>query len=191
MSVKVYVSASSQERQRARCCLDHVRESPELELTHDWLIVMEETEADGAPTPAHLQNCAQNDLEGVTEADVFWLLLPESPSVGAWVELGWALAIRSMHEQVRIITSGPGNQNLFTLLSDVHFETDLEALEFIKTFARDLEPAGTPAQRDAVASLEARFLAEERERREIHEDLMEGFAKPLIFGGLVDLEDDQ
>jgi len=69
---------------------------------------------------------SEEDLRGVYDAHTFWLLVPAGPTIGAWVEYGYAWALRR-----RIVVSGDHLKTIFTSLADHAFQTHDEALAFI------------------------------------------------------------
>jgi hypothetical protein len=89
--VRVYVAGSSAERhERAKPVIAALREAG-FTITHDWTQAVDMV-SDGAElTEEQWSKCAQDDLFGVFEAEVFVFLAPQKPSRGAWVELGFAL----------------------------------------------------------------------------------------------------
>lgn len=109
----VYVAAASSEWERAKLCMDWVREQPHLDLAYDWVadVIRERVEggrSDSDLTKEQQHRLAWKDMEAVKDCDVLWLLVPRNGeiTVGAWVEFGGALAL-----QKRVIVSG-GNVEL-------------------------------------------------------------------------------
>jgi hypothetical protein len=82
------------------------------------------------------------DIRAVRGADVFWLLVPERPSTGAWCELGIALSAGAL-----VVVSGAWERCVFTADADHRFETHEEALAWLVSLS---EPAGDS---DAFAEL--------------------------------------
>jgi hypothetical protein len=124
--VKVYVAGASREPERVRRWMDMLRGAGH-EITHDWLAAME-----AAPAPDHLMSTtallpyALADQAAVLEADVVWVLAPEAPSTGCWVELGMALQAGR-----RVVVSGPGARRcIFSAMARV-MATDAEAFELV------------------------------------------------------------
>lgn len=110
--MKVYVAGPSSEPERVRSIMDMVT-AYGWTVTHDWLKVIEEHgHADPASREARSQ-VAADDLYGIAEANIFWLLAPEKRGMGleprftnAWVELGYALALRQRDCDYAIVSSG-------------------------------------------------------------------------------------
>lgn len=102
---KVYLAASSLEIARVRRCQRALANAGHV-LALDWLTPILDNAAVGkldASLPddeAALH--AWTDLEAVRTADVLWLLAPEQQTRGAWVELGFAIAMGKL-----TIVSGP------------------------------------------------------------------------------------
>ena len=91
--MKIYVAGASRERnERAKPVIKALREAG-IEITYDWTQNVDQYPPDSpAPSDEYLQNCAQEDHDGVVNADQILVLLPEdSHSTGAWAELGIAL----------------------------------------------------------------------------------------------------
>jgi hypothetical protein len=129
MSVRIYVAASSAERDRARRAIAAVCATPGLELTHDWLTEIEATGVtDRELDRAGQRAAALTDLHAIRRAQVLWLLAPAAPSQGAGVEWGWALA-----SAVLPIVSGPAASNsIFSSLAGLEFATDELALDYLR-----------------------------------------------------------
>jgi hypothetical protein len=127
--MKIYVAGSSRELQRAQHAMTLVRNFGHV-LAHDWVAEIQEA---GEPNPvaADLEQrkaWARMDLERVAASDWLWFLVPQTPSTGAWVELGCALGWPA----TRIVSSGANpEQSIFTALVDRHFETDTGAAAWL------------------------------------------------------------
>ena len=129
MSLRVYVAGSSREIPRVRAAHRALREAG-FELAYDWTHGVEAAVARGVSEDAmpdgEAHAVATRDLAGVNAADVVWLLAPEQPTRGAWVELGVADALGS-----DIVVSGPRcRQSVFTRLGWL-CDTYAEALAVI------------------------------------------------------------
>jgi hypothetical protein len=88
---KIYIAGGSTERLTVvKSWMDQVRAySTKFKITHDW------TTDPGYDAPSKDQGyeSALKDLrEGIDPADVVWLIVPEKPSEGQAVELGYAYA---------------------------------------------------------------------------------------------------
>lgn len=91
--MKIYIAGSSNELERAETAIS-VANGAGMVVTFDWTRLVREV-GDANPkaaTQSQKQHWAWNDLEGVKLADLFWLLTPKTHSVGAWVEMGFAIA---------------------------------------------------------------------------------------------------
>lgn len=91
---RIYVAGASapSERSRVREVMNAIEGSPHLELVHDWLSLIERTE-EWEMNRRERIDAALVDLESIDSADAVLLLLPDDvPSIGAWVELGYAMA---------------------------------------------------------------------------------------------------
>lgn len=89
----LYIAGSSKELPRVRDAISMVDRS--LSLTFDWVPGIEAHGGDDvdARTPLDRRANAFQDIDAVLRADALWLLIPrdDTPSKGAWVELGAAL----------------------------------------------------------------------------------------------------
>jgi hypothetical protein len=120
LPLRVYVAASSQELRRARIAMQAVTDFAH-EVTHDWTAPIEAVRAQGIEeheTPSARQY-AEADLCGIERSDVVWMLAPREPTVGFWVELGYAIRARKP-----IVISGPTTaecqRNIFLFCEGVH-----------------------------------------------------------------------
>jgi hypothetical protein len=124
--VKVYVAASSKQIDRARAAMDRLRAAGHT-VTHDWTASIAEV---GCANPIDAtrqqrRNWALDDLQGVLEADVLWVLMPaDHDSFGAGVEFGRAID----SDVSRIVCSG-ACASIFTSLADAEYGRDDQAFE--------------------------------------------------------------
>jgi hypothetical protein len=134
--VIIYVAGSSSEPERVRRAMDEVV-GRGWTLAQDWLADIER-EGAANPTDDEVRNrCADKDLSAVFDADVLWLLVPTSRSSGAWVEFGYAIALRlyrATHQQPErpiIIASGNTQQSIFCSLADREFSDDSDVCQWL------------------------------------------------------------
>jgi hypothetical protein len=132
VTLAVYVAASSREMPRARWAMDALRAAG-VRITCDWVAAIEAAgAANEGLTDEQRRRYASEDLYGLRLADVVWLLAPETPSAGAWVELGYAMAWRHL----RIVVSGPSRVRcVFAALADLETDRDEDALAEIVAMA--------------------------------------------------------
>ena len=122
--LRVYVAGSSAETERAVRCMNWLRDHG-IVVTSSWPEVIA-TVGIANPRNAPRDDRAtwtQTDLAEVQTADVLWLLAPNTPTRGAWIEYGFALAVGRM-----VVASGDTKQTIFTAIGD-EYGTDAEALE--------------------------------------------------------------
>ena len=104
--------------------MDWVEAQEGMELTHDWLTVMEGIDTPEEDVPDNVRaKEAMGDLAGVWKADTVWFLAPNITTRGAWFELGFAVAGRWAKDNLHIIASGPTKQTIFCALCE-ESETD-------------------------------------------------------------------
>lgn len=139
MTLRVYIAASSREMDRARAAMFALR-AWGCEITEDWVAAIEAAgAANEGLSDEDRRRYAGADLRGVADADVFWLLAPETPSAGCWVEMGYALSHTTWGQSpARIIVSGPGRARcIFAALADVEVDTDAAGLEAVLAMAKE------------------------------------------------------
>lgn len=133
--VLVYVAGSSKEIDRVQVAQQAVVDAG-ASISFDWTAVvvanMRAGITDEMLPPAIKRRHARADLGGIERADVFWLLLPETPSIGAWVELGSALAAAKGHGRPVVVASGHGPRPLFAELCDAILHSDEDAAVWIR-----------------------------------------------------------
>lgn len=130
--MRIYVAGASKEPERVRAAMTAVQMHGH-ELTLDWLAEIETAgAANEGLCDADRIRYAEADLRAVADADVVWLLAPEAPSAGCWVELGAAVTRGSAY----IVVSGPARVRcIFAALADVEVDDDAEALRAICAWA--------------------------------------------------------
>jgi nucleoside 2-deoxyribosyltransferase len=135
----IYVAGSSKERELVAAYQAALRAAGWM-LAHDWVAQMNACHIPDVDLPIEAQRrFAEQDLAGVRRAQVFWLIAPSTPSIGAYVELGYALALQG---GPRVVVSGL--PSLFTSLADVRYDTHAEA------FAALTRPGELPAVQGAT-----------------------------------------
>lgn len=138
--MKIYVAGSSRELERAEAAMVAIKGS-DLELSHNWVQQIRDVgQANPVEREAQRKAWVIDSLEKVRLSAVLWLLLPRSPTIGAWVELGAAAAFDLGQAGPRrlIVTSGEADdryRSIFTALATRHFDTDGEAASHLKIYA--------------------------------------------------------
>ena len=139
--MKVYVAASSREMARAMTAFRMVRSIPGVELAHDWVTQIQEVEDANPDVPDPLRvEWATGAVEAIRESSVLWLLLPETQTIGAWVELGVALGFNAANFDPKklIVTSGVDSiraRSIFTATASARVREDREAADLIRYHA--------------------------------------------------------
>jgi nucleoside 2-deoxyribosyltransferase len=113
-----------------------------VEVVSDW---PETIKRASGPNPMDIPReqramYANTDLNQVSQAQAFWILLPEeTPTIGAWVELGFALALayvaqfalaQGLLERQRWVLCSGKERSIFTACAD-YYATDEEAFAMI------------------------------------------------------------
>jgi hypothetical protein len=125
----VYVAASGHEIERAERVVAQLR-ARGCTITHDWTAGMRRELAAGRrdrdlpDDEAHAY--ARRDIDAVRDADVFLFLVPETPSKGAWIELGIALSSRC-----DIVIAGDYQASIFTRHTYASAATDDAAIDAV------------------------------------------------------------
>lgn len=128
--MKIYLAAASKEIDRAKHVMKSLRASGHT-ITHDWTVEVEKYK-DTIPSNEILTECAEADFQGVFLADSLVLLSPEiqNITVGAWVELGMAIALHK-----RIFISGKADKCIFSYCENIEkYDTDDELLKELETW---------------------------------------------------------
>ena len=121
MTLRVYIAGSSKELERAEKAAEMIREIPGIEIVSQWVQCIQDV---GASNPKakewQRRKWADGDLLRVARSDLFWALLPTTPTAGLWFEWGYA-----RRKLIRVIASGGERyQSIFTSLADWHVESD-------------------------------------------------------------------
>lgn len=138
MITTVYVAGASAEIKRAAGWIDKLSLEG-FRVTYDWTEAVSKFGSYGNTLRDHERRMyARSDLRGIAEASIFWLLVPPPgvPTTGAWVELGFALALAGHEFPVkhkRILVSPPVSESMIfaTLPAVIEFEDDAKAFEWI------------------------------------------------------------
>lgn len=104
--IAVYVAGASAEIERAEHMIATLR-ALGVVVTHDWPARMRAMGPEHLLTRPVLADELRACLAGVRRADVLLLLEPTRPSVGAWVELGYAAGLGT----VEIVSCGADAQD--------------------------------------------------------------------------------
>jgi hypothetical protein len=138
---RVYVAGSSLQLERVKAAMTALRTAGHT-VTHDWVAAVE---AAGSAHPVDATEdqktaWARDDLRGIVEAEVFWLLMPSQMSFGATFELGYAVCesfYRFMFKRaapatttaLRVVVSGVWGGHIFDSLVHAQYDRDDHALE--------------------------------------------------------------
>lgn len=133
--MKIYIASMSDDS-RLLGFVNQVDDLEGVEITHRW---WDEVAAVGSANPADASDFdrrvwAEQDLQGVADADVLVLLWPIGPSVGAFVEYGYALALNKT-----IILVGDYAPSIFGVLADLHLSGLDNALNTLAFLAKEFE----------------------------------------------------
>lgn len=130
--MRVYIAAASREPERVRAAQAILRELG-IELACDWLAPIEENLARGVvDADLSLEEQARHagaDCAAIAGADLLWLLAPEQPTTGAWVEYGLARGLG----KPTLVTGPSASRYLFCALADFRADTDAAAVPLLAT----------------------------------------------------------
>jgi len=135
--LRLYIATASNPLEEAERRIADARAAG-FEITHDWTKDVRSAGNASLDDPRIRTSAAKADLRGVETADVVWLIQPENASTGAWVELGYALALKeaenSKHaaKRPRIVVSGASTRCIFADLADDRFTDHDDAFVFIR-----------------------------------------------------------
>lgn len=133
----IYVAGSSRERELVAAYQTALQAAGWM-LAHDWVAKMNAClVSDVDLTDYEQRRYAQDDIRGIERCQVFWLLAPSTPSVGAYVELGIALSTGR-----HVVVSG--QQSLFTSLANERYATHAEAFVALAKPADRFLVSGVP-----------------------------------------------
>lgn len=154
-SPSVYVAASSAEIERAEKWIQALRERG-LCVTSTWPESIRRVQAERAlsstleasnPHQATVEErrvWALENIHRISEAQYFWLLVPEAvtPSQGAYFEFGVARSLRRPS-----IASGGDQRFVFTALADRLFDRDEDAFEYLVALSNQHAATGGDIER--------------------------------------------
>jgi len=146
--LQVYVAGASADRAAIARHIQDLTLSRMVEVTLDWTAVMANVaKPDSDLTEEERNRYARQDLEAIDAASVFWLVIPNSKSVGAWVELGYAIARNKL-----IITSGD-HASIFTSQSQIACATHDAAKEVVLRLADAVRSGRTTLARERAQAM--------------------------------------
>lgn len=121
----IYVAASSKERERYQLFCSQLRRIG-YEIEFDWATAYDNAERLPKITEAMLREAGTLCEMAIKNAHMFVQLVPKTPSIGAWYELGFA---RAHHPASvwSVFTSGDaGKLDCWNLRPDTHFSSEKE-----------------------------------------------------------------
>lgn len=139
--MKLYIAGASAEAERCKALGEWCRRFGH-EITVAWwdAVLAAKTHDRDLTEEARIEFAGQ-DLVGVLDADLFWIVVPEERGVGAWVEFGFAIGSSAQRPKQRIIVSGDWKKSIFTSLAHDKFDTHEDALAFVQSLAAPQEAA--------------------------------------------------
>lgn len=130
----LYVAGSSTEMDRADGFMLLARAAG-WKVTHDWVEVIRDSGHEPNPNPADMalhdaRAFAMDDLFGVREAATFVLLCPRdgSPARGAYVEFGYAIALRKRC----LVVLSPNCNSIFHAMATHRVDSDEGAIAWLQ-----------------------------------------------------------
>lgn len=108
------------------------------EITHDWVATIRSV-GEANPRDATMKQRARwsgEDLKGIDDADVVWVILPTSrTSFGCALEAGYAIG-----KGHRVIVSGDWRATIFAAQFDARFNEHDHALEWLRLYGTPGDP---------------------------------------------------
>ena len=132
--MKFYLAGASAEAAQVKALAEWVRRFGGEITVAWWDSVLASKVHDRYLTEEARVEFAGQDLIGVLDADVLWLVVPEERGVGAWVEFGFVLGCSASDpaKRHRIIVSGDWKKSIFTSLAHDKFDAHSDALAFVQ-----------------------------------------------------------
>jgi hypothetical protein len=123
--MKVYIATSFVQKELAQKWRDALIKEG-IEISHDWTVVENPFSDRGElGVPEEMQReWARDDFNGACNADVVWVLAPETGGCGCWIEMGVAIKAGA-----KVVVSGH-QRTIFTSMVE-YCETHEEAFELI------------------------------------------------------------
>jgi hypothetical protein len=133
--MKIYVCGGSSELDAVSARMQQLRETGHT-ITHDWTANVRSVGDANPRTATHEQRSqwAADDLRGIEEASLVWVMLPIKPSFGCAFEAGAAVGAGT-----RVIISGDWRATIFSSQAYARFNEHDHALEWIRLY-------GTPGE---------------------------------------------
>jgi hypothetical protein len=131
----VYVAASSGEIERAEKWMKALRDAG-IVVQSTWPEVIRKSGGVANPMSATREQRREwsfTDLAEVKKAEILWLLCPNVPTIGAYVELGFACGSSEAANPRTLIASGIEPRTIFTSICG-YYETDELAFDAILQF---------------------------------------------------------
>lgn len=121
--MNIYLAGASAEADMCASYMARLREAGR-HITLDWPANIRAV-GDANPRDASHQDrlrWTMDDIRGVHDAEIFWLLVPTAHSIGCWAEFAIAWQGRQ-----HLIVSGDWRRTIFTSLADERYGTHEEA----------------------------------------------------------------
>jgi len=136
MTIACYLAGSSQEHELVAAFASKLEATGLYSITYPWWndvakAKAERRDANRGMSRDEARRLMKLDVRAVCACYVFWLLMPETLSIGCFVELGVAMREASMRSgQMSLIVSGDYGRSIFTSSweKDVTFATHDDAL---------------------------------------------------------------
>jgi hypothetical protein len=129
--MKVYIATSFVQKELAQKWRDALIKEG-IEISHDWTVVENPFSDRGElGVPIELQReWAEDDLAGVVNADVVWVLAPHTGGCGCWIEMGVGI------ESHRTVIVSGFRRTIFTSMVD-YLDTHEAAFDHIVSLNKE------------------------------------------------------
>jgi hypothetical protein len=124
----VYLAGASREIELCERWMQRLRDAGHV-ITYDWCANIRRV-GDANPreaTEEQRREWSATDVLSAAKSEVFWLLMPTKPTVGAWFEFGAVYQTGGP----RTLVSGDWRGSIFTALADHRFDKHQDALDWI------------------------------------------------------------
>jgi hypothetical protein len=134
MTIDLYLAGASSELDRILPLVQVIDGIRGVRLVRRWWELVLKHGGGNPPELTHETRFeyASQDLAAVAESDVLWLLYPDRPSVGAFIELGAALC----DDKPVIITGRRAHESIFSSMAETVHEEDLRGLQWLQIMTR-------------------------------------------------------
>jgi hypothetical protein len=129
--MKIYICGGSSEMDLIADLMKKLRDMGHT-ITHDWVATIRSVGEANPRDVSHKTRAgwSDDDLRGVSDASLVWVVLPKKTSFGCAFEAGYAVGMGE-----HVIMSGDWRATIFSSRAESRFDTHEKALEWIRLYA--------------------------------------------------------